>query len=766
LVRSREAISETRRALYETKRTLRDSPEEFTINLLKNSESDLTKPEREELFLELVPLIEKRNELIRELRNQYERLSSEEGEYELALRQLEELTIEAEIFLNEKLVWVRSSEPVSRETFTELPGGLAWLFGGGRFEELTSALIEAWRRSPIQISCVLAVFIALIVMRSRSKKKISELGIMVKKISTDRYQYTLKALVLTFILAFPYAMLTSFLGWKLLQTPYASDWLQGISEGLFFSGYLVFIVLFVRALCCGGGVAEQHFRWRSKPLASLRENVTRIFIIYIPAGIIIRTVLNEKGAVHLGSIGRLAFIVMMLWLAYFLRRLLDKNDGVMSLIIKEHPESYIVRLHKFWKFLFVSFPLVLVVLTLAGYTLTSFYLMKQFRLTIEIIGVGVVAYAMATRWFSMRERRLVLEQRMRERQERAAAEVSQADGSVSDEGGLPELDEESIDFEEVGDQTRRLLRFIFGSLIAIAIWFGWADILPALRGLDEFKLVGDIGLGSLIPAIFILIVTTIAARNLPGFLEIGVLSHLPLDSGLRYTIISLCQYVVVAVGLFSTVGVLGIDWSHFSWIAAALSVGLGFGLQEVVANFVCGIILLFERPIRVGDVVTVSGNTGVVSKIRIRATTITNYDRQEFIVPNKEFITGTLLNWTLSTTLNRIVMVVGVAYGSDTRRVRNLLLEICNEHPDVLQDPASSAIFDGFGDSTLNFTVRIYLGSMEHRLDVTNELHHQIHERFAAEGIEIAFPQMDVHIRGFDSGVQLAGGQASEPGKV
>jgi potassium efflux system protein len=222
----------------------------------------------------------------------------------------------------------------------------------------------------------------------------------------------------------------------------------------------------------------------------------------------------------------------------------------------------------------------------------------------------------------------------------------------------------------------------------------------------------------------------------------------------------------VAVGLVFTVGVLGIDWSSFGWIAAALSVGLGFGLQEIVANFVCGIILLFERPIRVGDVVTVSGTTGLVSKIRIRATTITNYDRQEFIVPNKEFITGTLLNWTLSTTLNRIVMVVGVAYGSDTRRVRNLLLEICNGHPDVLQDPAASAIFDGFGDSTLNFTVRTYLASMEDRLDVTNELHHQIHERFAAEGIEIAFPQMDLHLRSIDPGFQIGSGQIPEPGKT
>ena len=120
-----------------------------------------------------------------------------------------------------------------------------------------------------------------------------------------------------------------------------------------------------------------------------------------------------------------------------------------------------------------------------------------------------------------------------------------------------------------------------------------------------------------------------------------------------------------AAFLFQT---LGVDWSQFGWIAAALSVGLGFGLQEVVANFVCGIILLFERPVRVGDIVTVDGIDGVVSRIQIRATTITNWDRKEFVVPNKQFVTGTVLNWTLSNPMNRIVIVVGVAYGSDTEQ--------------------------------------------------------------------------------------------------
>ena len=166
-----------------------------------------------------------------------------------------------------------------------------------------------------------------------------------------------------------------------------------------------------------------------------------------------------------------------------------------------------------------------------------------------------------------------------------------------------------------------------------------------------------------------------------------------------------------------------------------------------MANFICGIILLFEQPIRVGDVVTIDGVDGVVSRIRIRATTVTTWDRQEYIVPNKDLITGRVTNWTLSDATNRVHLTVGVAYGTDTRRASALIREICQAHPDVLREPETLITFEQFGDSTLNITIRAYLGLIEKRLVVINDLHTAIHDRFAAEGIEIAFPQLDVTVK-------------------
>lgn len=179
---------------------------------------------------------------------------------------------------------------------------------------------------------------------------------------------------------------------------------------------------------------------------------------------------------------------------------------------------------------------------------------------------------------------------------------------------------------------------------------------------------------------------------------------------------------------------------------AALGVGLGFGLQEIVANFVSGLILLFEKPIRIGDTVTIGDVTGNVSRIQIRATTLVDWDRKEVIIPNKTFITERLINWSLTDSTTRIVLQIGVAYGSDTQRVKQLLVETAKRDPRVLEDPEPNAYFRAFGNSTLDFDLRVYVSRMEDRVPVTDGLNHSIDQAFRQAGIEIAFPQLDVHL--------------------
>jgi potassium efflux system protein len=203
----------------------------------------------------------------------------------------------------------------------------------------------------------------------------------------------------------------------------------------------------------------------------------------------------------------------------------------------------------------------------------------------------------------------------------------------------------------------------------------------------------------------------------------------------------------VGTGLVAAFRTLGMSWTKFHWLMAALGVGLGFGLEEIVANFVSGIIILFERPFRFGDILSIGDQIGKVSKIRIRATTIVDADRREIIVPNKSFITGQLINFTLSDMTTRIRVPIGIAYGSDVALARQILLQVARDHELVLADPAPQALFIDFGESTLNLELRGFLANMASKLSVTDEINERIKIAFQQAGIEIVFPQRDVNLK-------------------
>jgi potassium efflux system protein len=263
-----------------------------------------------------------------------------------------------------------------------------------------------------------------------------------------------------------------------------------------------------------------------------------------------------------------------------------------------------------------------------------------------------------------------------------------------------------------------------------------------------------------------MIVTVSAAKTLPSLLEISVLHRLPLDNGARNAIVIISRYAVTILGFVLACNMLGIRWASVQWLAAAMTVGLGFGLQEIFANLVSGLIILFERPIRIGDLVTVGGTTGRISRMQIRATTITDFDRREMIVPNKKFITDDVVNWTLSDQITRFVLPVGISYDCDPDQAQKLLLDLAKKHPLVLRDPEPSAVFIGFGDSTLNLELRVFLGRRDDFVKLQHELNLAVGREFKAAGIEIAFPQQDIHIRSIKGALDLTAPKSQAQQKV
>ncbi len=218
-----------------------------------------------------------------------------------------------------------------------------------------------------------------------------------------------------------------------------------------------------------------------------------------------------------------------------------------------------------------------------------------------------------------------------------------------------------------------------------------------------------------------------------------------LDSGARVAFSTLARYSITIIGVTAVFGLLGIGWEKIQWLAAALTFGLGFGLQEIVANFVSGLILLIERPVRVGDVVTIGNLMGKVNRIQIRATTITLWDRSEMIVPNKEFITSKLVNWTLSDSKRRIEIPLRIAYGADLELVKRTLVEIAGRHPDVLEDPEPHALLLDFGDDAIKLELR-FVVDFGKGLKTKDEVQMALDKAFRERGIEFALPQLKLSL--------------------
>jgi small-conductance mechanosensitive channel len=228
------------------------------------------------------------------------------------------------------------------------------------------------------------------------------------------------------------------------------------------------------------------------------------------------------------------------------------------------------------------------------------------------------------------------------------------------------------------------------------------------------------------------------------WLELELLPRTSLEPSLQLSIATIFGYVggIAAIGI--ALAGLGIDLQKIALVAGALSVGIGFGLQSIVSNFVSGLILLTERPIRVGDSIVVKGEEGWVRRVRVRATEIETFDRASVIIPNSELITGVVKNWTHANTLGRIVIKVGVAYDSDPDQVRDVLIEIAKTHPQIVQAPSPTALLVAFGDTALEFELRCIVTNVESGSSVKSDLHFAIVKRFRQAGITIPYPKPDV----------------------
>ncbi|UHD18056.1 mechanosensitive ion channel domain-containing protein [Thiocapsa bogorovii] len=749
-----EKIAEAtlRQILYrEEQRQLRDL--DAYLDELTTRDPTAQAPEVRE---QLKEALEQRRRLITQALSVEDDYIRQLGELNYAADQLIQTAERYDDYLAERLLWVRSTLPVGIETLVTLPSAIGWLVAHEHWVEVTKVLTHAGVHSPLLWGLLLVV-VVLFWKLSALRRAIRATAEPLRRIRTDRLRYTGKAIGLSLLAALPIPLLLCLIGLPLSTSINATGFTRALGSALIAASVGLYYLRAFRTLCITGGVADRHFRWSQETLQRLRREFDWFSIFIVPVALTAMVLYNDSDPAFSGSLGRLAMIVTMVGFSVFFARLLSPAKGVVKPFLAASPNGWFNRLRLIWFPVIVGAPLGLAVLALLGYVYTAGVLFESLVQQTWLALALIVLHQVIVRWLIVTRRRLALTAAV----ERASARRAQNEAERKETAQAPselQVDEPEPNLAALDEQTRRLINASVFFTALLGVWLTWSDVLPALSMLERIPLwyyEGMVdGVAQPVPVtaanlglvLLILFVATAAAKNLPALLEILLLQTESVSAGGRYAIKTLVSYGITVAAFLLAFSTLGLNWGQVQWLVAALGVGIGFGLQEIVANFISGIIILFERPVRVGDIVTIGDTTGVVTNIQIRATTIRNWDRQELLVPNKEFITGRLLNWSLTDQQNRITIPIGIEYGSDTRKALSILAQIAKQHERVLDDPAPLISFEGFGDNALTIVLRCYLNALEGRIGVATELHQAIYDRFKEEGIGMAFPQRDVHL--------------------
>lgn len=754
-----DGVTDRQLDLEEQRRQLSDPAQRIDEVLFSAGPGSPELDVEEETRQLLQHLLLAQRESITELHNLSVRYVGQLIALDVAERDLVIVADEYVAFIEERLIWIPSLPPISPADLGAFPAALTWLTSPISWEGVWQDLVNAVSDQRGAFFVGVLVVVGIFAWSRIAPRRLDQIARQTRKIRNDAFLHTIRALLNTVILAAVYPAPLVLVGWLLSWTAMANEFTSFVGTALVGSAGVWFLIELLRHACRDGGLGECHFRWPAAVRKDLDRQLKWLLFVAVPAFfafILIHE--NVDQAITRQGLGRPLFVALAAVLIVFIVRFLGSRSAVTAHLRAKRANHWTAQLRFLWyPSLLLTF-IALAALSAAGYHYAAVQFDYLGHATVWfLIGVFFLR-EMLLRWLYVHTRRLRFEEAVKRREEaRERRDESGTTDSVQSE--LLQVEVPDVSYNELSGKARRLLEIavLFG--VFAGLWAIWQDLVPTFGFLESVTLplsgieIIDgvetrvpITLWDVVVALFILGIAVVAAKNLSGLLEITLLQRLPLESGGRYAIVTLSQYSIVAIGVIAAFSTIGVQWSSIQWLVAALGVGLGFGLQEIVANFISGIILLLERPIRVGDIVTVGDTSGVVSRIRIRATTIVNWNKQELIVPNKEFITGRLLNWTLTDKLNRIVINVGIAYEADVERALALLAEAANENENILGDPEPVVTFESFGDNVLHLVLRCYLGSLEFRLATISALHEAINRKFRDAGITIAFPQRDVHL--------------------
>lgn len=728
-----EQIADTRLYQFEL-RQLRETvqrPQEYVDSMLLPLADD-----NPQLRADLLGLVTARNELLQKLNHELNAYLSEAIRVQLNQKQLQSTAKMLHVILDEQMFWVPSNKAVDRGWFKSLPAQLKQQWRAIDIGTVFAELWPVWRDNVLSFFPVLLLTLLVLWKRTGLRVQVQNTQASIGHYLRDRQFYTPLAVLAVAVVSLPIAALFATAGW--LAQLHTQSVAYEFGTALLNMAKLGLVFSIAYRLLAKQGVAQVHFAWPAQQVEFLRKRVAWLALVVWLLALVVPLAQARLSNLSEDVLGSVLLAVGLLALSFLL------GSAVLHKYVEEPLPWWARGLGMFLAFL----PVLFVGALASGYYYTVLQLTERLLTTLVLLVVWIIMQAMLERGLIIAARRLAWQRAEKARsnqQESNEAEQSQA--------------RMGLNISEVNQQSLRLVRLLLLLTLTVGIYWIWADVISLFAYLDNVVLYEDkfsndlnaaqaiLSLRDLLNAAVIVAMTAMLARNLPGLLEVLFFSRLNLAQGSAYAAIRLLTYATVSAGFVMTLAVLGVSWSKLQWLVAALSVGLGFGLQEIFANFVSGLIILFERPVRIGDVVTIGNLSGTVNRIRIRATTIIDFDRKEIIVPNKVFVTERLINWSLSDTVTRVVVNIGLAYDTDLDLARKLMLQTLQENSRIMSDPEPVVLFLGISESIFDHELRYHVRELGDRNPSIDEVLNQLVVRFREHKIEMAFKQLEVFIK-------------------
>ncbi|WP_438402666.1 miniconductance mechanosensitive channel MscM [Aeromonas veronii] len=653
------------------------------------------------------------------------------------------------------LFWMPDVRPFTPQVMLGIPAALTLAFNPDNWLQLPYAIAE---NNPLSLTLA---GIGLLVLAWSWFKLARHLNLYcdhiaprIGKVTQDKFSLTSRLLLRSLLAALPLpAMVLMVRG--LLEGAWQYPFAVAVARGLGEIWFLLLALVMARHLTLERGILIHHFRWPREQVQKVWGQFRTLLLVLIPSFFVQGMANSYQEHAFYDSLGRMAFMIGALWLLLFFARL---NRERLPLTWGQTDMTKPHLLHHFiWNSLMLA-PLLAVIGALFGYFYTSRTLLRQLEHSL-LMGLGcLLVYYLARRWMLIQRRRLAFERAKSKRAE-ILAQRGREEGHDELSSENPDVVEETeLDLDTISAQSLGLVRTLLMLGFTMLVVVQWSDLNSAfsfLSNIEVWQVSSKIGgieqlsaitLQDLMLTAFVFILTVVTARNLPGLMELTLLQHLSLSPGTGFALTTTSKYLVILIGALTGFSMLGIDWSKTQWLVAALSVGLGFGLQEIFANFVSGLIILFEKPIRLGDTVTIRDLTGTVTKIKTRATTIVDWDRKEIIVPNKAFITEQFINWSLSDAITRVKLRIRIGLTRDPKLVQRILEESIQASTLVLETPTPEVFLIEFTDSALIYEIRLYVNNMDHRMPITHEVHSLVLEKMQQQGLTLPHQQIDIHL--------------------